>query len=316
MRRNFRSLPVRAVVLVAVVGSGLRVQAQNAPDRARPAPAAVQAPAPAPPADPRKLDELLKLWEDNSSKLTTLDVTMTRTDKSDAWGELENYEGRAILKSPNYAWLNFKKIVEEEDPKTKKKTRKIVDHERIICTGTEVWQYMSPTQQIFIYPLGKDQQQRALEEGPLPFLFNFKAAEAQKRYRLELISEDEDKVVLRIVPKLDIDSSTFKTAMVQLNRKFYLLPTRIYLIAPDGKSSKDFVLTLTEKSPNQEVIAANFQGQIIKGWKIIRNPGGDAPAAAARPAQQPAPVATKPAATTQPGQTPAPKRGLGIFRRN
>ena len=33
-------------------------------------------------------------------------------------------------------------------------------------------------------------QQRALEEGPLPFLFNFKAADAKKRYEMALVAED------------------------------------------------------------------------------------------------------------------------------
>ena len=31
---------------------------------------------------------------------------------------------------------------------------------------------------IYIFPLDKDQRKRALEEGPLPFLFNMRAADA------------------------------------------------------------------------------------------------------------------------------------------
>ena len=62
-------------------------------------------------------------------------------------------------------------------------------YERIICTGKEVWQYRSDTQQIFIFPLGKDEQKKAIEEGPLPFLFNMQADDARQRYQMTLISE-------------------------------------------------------------------------------------------------------------------------------
>ena len=117
-------------------------------------------PAPAP-IDPRRLEDLLDLWEKNSANLKSLDVKMTRTDRSPAWGEDDHYEGRAMFKIPNRAWLHFDKEKEVVNPANKAKEKKFVPYERIICTGTEVWQYRCDTNQIFIYPLEKDVQQRA-----------------------------------------------------------------------------------------------------------------------------------------------------------
>jgi TIGR03009 family protein len=233
----------------------------------------------------------------NSARLRTLDVRMTRTDRSPAWDEDDHYEGRAMFKTPSLAWLDFRKEKEIKDPKTGTKTLKFLPHERIVCTGTEVWQYRCETSQVFVYPLEKDVQQRALEEGPLPFLFNFKVAEANKRYMMTLVDDTPNTPTIRIIPRLQIDQDSFKVAWVTLDRQVFLLPRRIFLVAPDGKSSKDFQLKLAPEVANCDVRDENFRPQATKGWKIVRNPGGDeksgpsgsAPArvGATAPAEQP-----------------------------
>ncbi len=90
------------------------------------------------------------------------------------WGGEEHYQGRALFKAPGLAWIDFRKVVDPKQPNPK-----TVAHERIVCTGQEVWQYRSDTQQIFIFPLEHDAQKRALAQGPLPFLFNFRADDAK-----------------------------------------------------------------------------------------------------------------------------------------
>ena len=242
-----------------------------------------------------RLEFLLGQWAKQSSRLQSLDITLKRTDKSPAWGQDELYEGRALFRSPNRAWLDFKKVVVDE-----KKQEKSVPHERIICTGQEVWQYRSDTWQIFIYPLDRKVQKRALEEGPLPFLFNFKADEAKQRYTMKLRSEGADHYWIDIHPLLPIDQESFSLALVQLDRKF-LLPTRVYLIAPNGKDSKDFVLSHIK--PNTDVSEENFKGQLLPApWKVVRNDEAEAPGPA------PAAKAATPVAPAQ-AQGRAPMLG-------
>jgi TIGR03009 family protein len=316
MRWNGRILSALAAALVTLVMPW--AHAQNSPPgpgqaargaQAGPGQAGNQA-KPAPP-DPRKLDELLRQWEENSASLSTLDVEMTRNDKSPAWDEDEHYKGRAMFKSPNRARLKFEKEKEVVNPKTGAKEKKFVDHELIICTGTEVWQYRPENLQIFVYPLEKDMQQRALEEGPLPFLFNFKAAEAKRRYEMALAAENENYYLIRIIPRLEIDKEAFMKALVWLDRKQYLLPKRISLYAIDGKSTKDF--TIEKQTPNKELPDANFVGGALRGWKLVRNPGGEvAPAPKATRANPPAP-----AGDAAPGQQkPAMRSGILGGRRN
>jgi TIGR03009 family protein len=285
MRRDIWTVFV--LVVASMAGVPFAEAQQDARGGARGAAERVQARgdgAPAPALDPRqaqvKMDQLLQLWEKQSARLRTLDVTIHRVDRAPAWDENEQYEGRAILKSPNLAWLNFDKVVVDAK---KQKVRQ--PYEQIRCTGSEVWQYRSDSRQIFIYPLEKQDRQKALEEGPLPFLFNMRADDARGRYRMQLLKEDDKSYVIGVLPLKPIDQESFSKAFLQLDRR-YLLPTRIYLISPDGKSTKDF--TLTAIKPNVEVADENFQGKTLPNWKVVRNPDGDGkPAPVQRGARPP-----------------------------
>ncbi len=244
---------------------------QVAPRQAAAAPKDVEA------ANARKMNRLLELWEKKSTELSSLDVKILRIDQNPAWDELEYYEGRALFKSPNLAFIDFNKIKQDEKKKPQRdpqnpKNWLSVPFERIVCTGNEVWQYKSDTQQIFIFPLGKDQKQKAIEQGPLPFLFNMRADDARRRYEMRLISEDENGYGISITPKLDEDRESFSIAYVNLDRS-YLLPVRILMRSPDGKSQKEF--RLGPISPNKKVNVKNFEGKPLGSpWKIVRNPGG------------------------------------------
>lgn len=254
------------------------------------------------PDDP-EMKALLKEWEKRSAQLTSLDVELKRTDKDPAWG-VEIYRGRAMLQSPNKACLNFQKEI--KGPKGK---IELVDDERIVCTGSEVWQYKPATKQIFIFPLDPESRKRALEEGPLPFLFNMKAAEAEARYQMNLIREEKDYYVIRVFPRLAIDQESFREAYLKLNRQTYL-PDRIYLISPNEKSIKDF--ELSNVRANVKLPPANFVGNPLgKPWQIVRDPQDDsAPPRQRRgnPSQQPASPSSRLGNQPQPPSAATPRR--------
>ena len=128
-------------------------------------------------------------------------------------------------------------------------------------------------QQIFIFPLEKDEQQKAIEEGPLPFLFNMRADDARKRYQMTLMSKDDKSYGVSIKPKLKEDKESFSLAFVNLDKNF-LLPIRIVMQSPDGKSKKDF--QLGPMTPTRQVNDKNFEGKPLgPPWKVIRNPAGE-----------------------------------------
>jgi len=274
--------------LVALFSAGFTLAV--AQDRGNVAQAArgQQQPAPAQPA--MNMAQLLQLWAGQAAKLKTLELNIYRIDEHKAWGDVEHYQGHAAFKAPQLAFLDFRKVKmqEQADPKDKqkkvlvpvKKNNKLdaVPYEKIVCTGDEVWHYRYDVKQIFIFPLDNNQRKRAIEEGPLPFLFNMNVADAQRRYQMELVGEDQKSYMVRAMPRLKEDQESFSVAWVELDRDF-LLPTRVHLLAPDRKSSKDFLLSKIER--NKQVNGQFFVGvNPGKGWKLERNPGGAAPAPA------------------------------------
>ena len=57
--------------------------------------------------DPARMKWLLKAWEGQSAKLKTLDVRIYRIDKDFKWKDEVHFEGRAVFKSPDLAYLDF-----------------------------------------------------------------------------------------------------------------------------------------------------------------------------------------------------------------
>src|SRR5260370_34107262 len=58
-------------------------------------PAAANQPAVANQPAPIDMQQLLNLWEGQSAKLKTLEVSIYRIDKNVAWGDEEHYQGHA-----------------------------------------------------------------------------------------------------------------------------------------------------------------------------------------------------------------------------
>ncbi len=279
---------ISALAALAATGSALalaqdqgiarpRTARQEQP-AAKPAQAAQQFP-------PEAMDEVLSQWEIQSKKLRTLEVDIQRTDIDRNWGDEAQFSGHAAFQSPDLAYVDYRKIKGkmQGDPKVKNKdifvAEKAKDGKRIempfetiLCTGQEVWQYRYDVKQVYIFPLDKDARRKALDEGPLPFLFRMRAGDAKQRYIMALRKQDEKLSLIEIQPRMKEDKDVFSTAWVYLDRK-YLVPKRIYLISPDKSKIQDFILSNIKA--NEPVKQQYFVGvKPGKPWKIEFNPAG------------------------------------------
>ncbi len=313
-----------AWTLTLAVGASAWAQAPaNAAKKTNPPAAAKQAPAPVDPravqarleANKAEMERVLVEWENRSKQITSLDVLFERIDHSPGWGD-QYYQGRAMLQSPDLACLQFQKYKLDADrrPIVVNKDNKAIPqlepqpYERIVCTGTEVLQYSWDDKKIFIFPLDKQVRQKALQQGPLPFLFNMKAAEAKRRYSMTLMDQNDKNYLIGIVPNEEIDKESFTQAFLWLSKKTFL-PDKLQLIPVGGKEQQEFKF-----AGNSNKILANtslnndfFAAKRIEGWKVIVNPNanGAAPApgkAVVAPGQVPRRQAAQPATkpTTRP----------------
>ena len=165
-----RMIWISPVLRCLPLGFGL-AYAQNGAGAGRPARGQQVAADPQPPQ--MTMPQLLSLWEGQSAKLQTLELDMYRVDTDPQWGDEEHYLGHAAFRTPQLAFLDFRKVKmkEQADPKDKRKKQFVplkkdghvesVSYETIVCTGEEVWQYRYDVRQIYIYPLDKDQRKRA-----------------------------------------------------------------------------------------------------------------------------------------------------------
>jgi TIGR03009 family protein len=336
MRRNVRA---RMVLLGLAVLTGIpapgqgqgqgtpktapaaRAGSQPAAGKAAPPPAATRpaggAPGTAargkPALDPRKLDELLHAWEVQSQRTTSLRATFTREDLDRAWNAKTYFAGTAVLKSPNLAYLEFQKY--SDDLKTKSFS------ERIVCSGDRVYHFQADTKQVHIYELAQEDRQKALEEGPLPFLFNMKASQAKARYKMALLDETAAEWLILIEPIAEVDRQAFSKAYVRLDRTNFL-PTEIVLTDPsNGKDTKTYKFVTRDRQltvkRNAEVGPEWFDGKTqaskvrAAGWDLVMHGPADPPqgkpAVGTRRAPPAEPVGTGTVrAVPQPAQRPAP----------
>jgi len=292
----------RLCIALALFGPVAPAFAQaGRPKAATPAPAKAKAAATKPAAAPKstlvpqaqgpeaeaKLDDLLKRWETNSASVKSLDLDFIREDVAVDWGDVTEFRGRALLKSPNFAWLDSNKVALGDNGKKiigKDGKPEVLPHERIVCTGDEVWQYMAPTHQIIVHPLSKEAKQRALEEGPLPFMFNMKAEQARQRYDLKLEGENATLYAIDVKPLQEIDKESFSSAKLYLDKKL-LQPVMLVLVDVNERDKKRY--RFLNIKPNVKVADSTFRGGEIKGWKLER---GDA---AAKTPTQPVRAAVK-----------------------
>lgn len=320
MRRGIARMVGTLVVGAAIIGPDATIAQQQpapAPNRAaesqRPAarregavvtqagsPRATQDPEaakiqPAPTPDPRRMDAVLEAWAKRTQATKSLYVKFLRTDIVSAWNDQSTYEGLAVLRTPNLAYLDFKLIGAEG---------KATPHERIVVTPDFVYQFDSPKQQVHIYQMAQDAQQRAMDEGPLPFLFNMNVAQARERYAMTLARESEKHFLVSIDPKAEADKEAFGRAYIWLNKSTFQ-PDRIMLIDPNnGKDTKSY--DIQEIKVNVDLQDNWFNGkgqaeQVAKAkWDLvffgpegeqIQGPPGAAPAVE-QPAQA-APSATR-----------------------
>lgn len=276
----------------------------TAPAKAAPAPsdpAAIKTQQLAAEKGQQEMNDLLAEWEKQSKKVTSLDVGFERVDKMGAaWGNVY-YHGRAMLKSPDLACLEFRKYKVGEDGQPSKPLQLEKEpNERIVCTGKEVLQYEWDEKVIYVYPLEKEVRQKALQQGPLPFLFNMNAADARRRYGMTLLKEDDKEYTISIVPREEIDRSSFTRAFLWLNKQTFL-PNTLQLYPVGQKELQEFKFDAIQ--PNKPMDEGMFAPATkIAGWKVIYNPGGDG----AKAAQAPATAAG--AGTVRAPQAQAPPR--------
>src|SRR5262249_512567 len=141
------------------------------------------------------------------------------------------------------------------------------EFERLICTGTYLYQYLPSQKQIKVYPAPKTTNDGKLaDDSSLAFLFGMKAAEAKARYDLKLPNADANCVCVDVVAKASVDKADFIKARLVLSKDTYLPRQLWFEHANSGEVLWDLTTTQANVALKKEVFAAPSKP---KDWEMV-----------------------------------------------
>jgi TIGR03009 family protein len=213
---------VSVIVLAGLLATGALADAQTTP--AGKTPPTTTTPA----ASSTKLDNYLLRWEQEMKKIETLAAVIARIDKDKSFGSATKYTGSAYyMKSGSGASaLNMALLELKQDGKTE-----IAD--KVICTGTYLYQFFPAQKEIRAYEMPKPKPGQVAEDGFLGLLFGMKAEEAKRRFILSLFKEDTYYIYVDITPRFPSDKADFKRARLVLNKDNFL-PRQLWFEHANG----------------------------------------------------------------------------------
>lgn len=221
---------------------------------------------------PKELEELLVIWEQQSSKITRLHGTIIRFTYDSVYTAEKRAAGEFWYQSPDMGRIDFgpgNLTVPPPRPGPDGTPYKVQadGKQRWICTGKQVF-IIHDDQKLFDkIDIPAQQQGKNIINGPLPFLFGLKAEQAKQRYYLSLgamhwpqgrkikqkdgrVQEDSPQVHVVAVPKLEVDKREWSRAEVLLDGKTFI-PTAIKLFNPQGTMETVYKLPSNRMKVNE-----------------------------------------------------------------
>lgn len=331
MRHRQHAFIVTAVTL-AVAGCWFAAPAwaqvgTPRPGTPRPAPRVLSGQAPQGfqlnPAQQKRIDGILALWERQSSRVKTFRCEFQRVEYDPIFGPNDPRIPKTISRGQiryvapdrglyeiggsairHFAGLNQEGKPEYRDGKSED------FGEKWISDGLSIFEYRPAEKVLMQMKLPPDMQGKAISDGPLPFLFGASADKLKARYWFREYQPQrakEDPIQLEAIPRTRQDAQDFSLVRVQLDtRKF--LPDALELHLPhQGKGAAPRTLYKFEKlrvndlRDNLQNLASAFVNpKTPDGWKKVVDDFNSPTPPVADPTQQAQP--TPPAA---PQATPA-----------
>jgi TIGR03009 family protein len=209
-----------------------------------------------------KIDQHLRSWEQEMRKIQTLQAVLGRHDKNTLTQTVRHYTGSAqYMKSGTGASARNLALMEM------KVAGKNDLAEKLICTGTVLYQFLPAHKEIRRYDLPRPRPGQVADANFLTFLFGMKAGEARKRYELKWSKEDRWYIYIEVTPRLAADRATFRRARLVLKRDSYL-PRQLWFEDSNGNEvTWDIPRVQTGVALDRRVFEAP---KPPRGWKLVK----------------------------------------------
>ena len=229
------------------------------------------------------VDQILVMWEQQSSKIKTFDCEFERWEYSKVWGPsptipVTKSMGQLTYSKPDKGSFHIKQIRHWQKKDASQTTlepsewveKKGEVGERWVCDGQAVYQYNHDKKQLEVNPLPPNMRGTAIANGPLPFLFGAKAADLNNRYWIRSKQGNEDTIWLEAYPRRAEDAQNYHHVDIMLNRKT-MLPTAMQVHEPNGQSKSVYMF----KEPSVNGTLDKLLGSLFNaprtpfGWKRV-----------------------------------------------
>jgi TIGR03009 family protein len=202
---------------------------------------------PLPPQHQAYLDEILTYWEHHCKTINRYECEFlhfvygpTREKnggrlKNGGYPALEKNGGIIKYMAPDKALYRTTSVFGYDSTLAKKYAPKDVERfgNHWICDGKAVFDFDYPQKKLFVDILPPGAQGKAIDRGPMPFLFRAKKDDLHRRFWMRVITPEhaKDEYWIEAVPKFQGDSAYFQMAHIIIAEKDYL-PQAIVLFDP------------------------------------------------------------------------------------
>ena len=242
----------------------LRQQPAGKPAQPR---AQARAPFVLTPQEQAQVDHFLRAWEQRSDKIKTFETKFARREYDPVFGPKDGQprftdEGELKFKAPDKGLF----LVNGERP------------EQWVSDGNSIFEFNHQKRQLIEHKLPPEMQGKAIEDGPLPFLFGAQAEKLKRRYWIRLLPPPrgvQNQIWLEAYPRHQQDAANFQRAELILNAQD-LLPLGMQLHLPNGKSRTSYTfygVVVNDPNPLRFLKGDPFSPKSPLGWtRVIENP--------------------------------------------
>ncbi len=257
------------------------------------------------PVEKQFVDQILQMWEDQSSQINTFDCQFERWEYDPVWGPgnkipLIKSEGQLTYSKPDKGSFKISEIRRWTKQEASQESWEPGDWvlqkhevgEHWVCDGKAVFEYNHGKKQLVVNPLPPSMRGQAIVDGPLPFLFGADADKLNSRYWIRSKQGSPDTIWLEAYPRNQADAANYHHVDIMLERK-KMLPTALQVHMPNGQSRAVYMFQKpTVNGTLNKLFGSLFSApRTPLGWKRVVQ---ELP-----PNAQAAPQAAQPQATLQ-----------------
>ena len=209
---------------------------------------------PLPPKHAQFLDEVLRYWEQHTSKIQRFRCRFKRWEYDQVFGPGENQaktyaDGEIKYVAPDKGLFKVDKLMaftrDNQDPEGRfVEQPELADH--WLCDGKAIFRFDYQRKVLTEHRLPPEMHGKAITHGPLPFLFGANAADIKRRYWLRVITPEDRtqgpdrEYWLEAIPKSQVDATDYRAIHIMIDGKDFL-PKGMVLFGRTGGNRQSFV---------------------------------------------------------------------------